>query len=175
MHCSDFLDQHCDFVDDTLAGVELVRMQRHLADCPTCASRDTRIRRSLMVARNLPSIEPSPGFSARLEDRLRTSLEPQASWSCTNFKAVASIGAVASLLMLGYVASALSKAGTQQHQDIVLQPVIAMAERPQPEIILPPLQAPAIIASVSAGMPILPAALFAEQGPLHFATYRKVH
>jgi hypothetical protein len=174
MRCSDFLDQHCTFVDDTIAGVELIRMQRHIAECQTCATLDTRIRRSLMVVRSLPRIEPSPDFAKRLESRLRTYQEQPDSWSCTNFKAVASIGMVASLLMLGYMANALYKSGKQQ-QDIVLPPVVAMAEPPQPEILLPLQTAPAIIASVSAGMPIFPTALFAEQGPLHFTSYRKVH
>jgi hypothetical protein len=80
--------------------------------------------------------------------------------------------------MLGYVTESLLRERPRVARDIVLAPVIAMADRPleseQPEIVgLKGVPAPEIIASVSAGMPIWPAALLAEQGALHFANYQK--
>ena len=45
-------------------------MQRHLDACSRCSRQDTAIRRSLMLVRNLPPIEPSPEFMARLNARL---------------------------------------------------------------------------------------------------------
>jgi anti-sigma factor RsiW len=71
MDCREFCDQHVAYVDDTLAGIELVRMQRHMAECDSCAKHDAKIRRSLLLFRNLPPIQPSPDFSERLEARLR--------------------------------------------------------------------------------------------------------
>src|SRR4051812_4374129 len=71
MDCRDFCDQHLAFVDDTLAGIELVRMQRHIAECENCAKQDAKIRRALLLVRNLPPIEPSPDFTRRLEARLK--------------------------------------------------------------------------------------------------------
>jgi hypothetical protein len=169
MKCSEFRDQHCLFVDDTLAGVELVRMQQHISVCNACAALDAKIRRALMVARSLPAIQPSPDFAARLESKLKRCREEPESTACANFKAVAGIGAVASLVMLGYVVASLDKFGKQE--DIVLPPVVAMARPPELETLAP--VAPAIVASVSAGMPIWPAALFAEQAPLHLANLRE--
>jgi len=198
MHCSEFRDCHCAFVDDTLAGVELVRMQGHLAECTECAALDVKIRRSLIVFRNLPTIEPSADFTVRLERRLQECRDEGDGVYAGNFRAVAAVGAVASMLMLGYVAAAFRHAGATQ--DIVLPPVIALATPPapvvatttvaaststsapasrstathrQPTIVSSPMRA--IAASVSAGMPLWPAAVFAEQAPLHFATYREAH
>lgn len=174
MRCSEFRDQHCAFIDDTLAGVELIRMQRHLGECPDCAALDARIRRSLMLARSLPQVEPSANFRHRLEARLQAYKERPEATACANFKIVATFGAAASLVMLGYMAESLHRVGVPR--DIVLPPVVAMAEPPElprepaaATATTPP--ASAIIASVSAGMPIWPAALFAEQAPLHFVSY----
>jgi len=192
MHCSEFRDCHCAFVDDTLAGVELVRMQGHILECAECAALDVKIRRSLMAFRSLPTIEPSADFRERLECRLRECRDEGEGAGYGNFRAVAAVGAVASMLMLGYVSTAFQHVGTVK-EDIVLPPVIALAARPvlpTPAAVSPPTvarsaSAPrrqpmivsssmrAVAASVSAGMPLWPAAVFAEQAPLHFATYRE--
>jgi hypothetical protein len=46
-------------------------MYDHLEACTRCATFDTVVRRGLLVARNLPAIEPSPDFNVRLQNRLR--------------------------------------------------------------------------------------------------------
>jgi hypothetical protein len=203
MHCSDFRELHCAYIDDALAGVELVRMERHMTECPACAKHDTKVRRSLMVARSLTPIEPSADFARKLEARLRECRqngihEP----SCANFKAVAAIGMVASVLMIGYVAHKLQEHELKQiKSDIVVKPVIAMATPSvqysatmasnggvlptETQVSIPvanerestprhrETSGPAILASISAGMPLWPAALFAEQVPTHLASYRR--
>jgi putative zinc finger protein len=164
MRCSEFRDLHCSFVDDTLAGVELVRMQRHIAECAECAQLDAGVRRSLMLVRSLPPIEPSAGFSSRLDARLRECQLSQAHTSGGRFRTVAAIGAIASFVMLGYVAETMRAAG-QRPTDIVMPPAIAMAVPPDTT------PAPSIVASVSAGMPIWSAALLVEQGGLQTVSY----
>jgi putative zinc finger protein len=164
MRCSEFRDLHCSFVDDTLAGVELVRMQRHIAECGDCARLDATVRRSLMVVRSLPAIEPSAGFSSRLDERLRECRLSQANSSGGGFRTVAAIGAIASLIMLGYVAETM-RAADQRPADIVFPPAVAMAVPPDTT------PAPSIVASVSAGIPFWPAAVLVEQGGLQTVSY----
>ncbi len=164
MRCSEFKDFHCSFVDDTLAGVELVRMQQHISNCADCARLDINVRRSLMLVRSLSPIEPSAGFSVRLDERLRECRLSQASASGGGFRTVAAIGAIASLIMLGYVAETM-KTAHQRPADIVFPPAIAMAIPPDTT------PAPSIVASVSAGIPIWPAALLVEQGGLQTVSY----
>lgn len=175
MRCSEFRDLHCAFVDDTLAGVELVRMQGHISECDECAMLDTRVRRSLMVVRNLTPIEPSADFSRRLEVRLKQCRSEQERPLGASFRKVAACGAVASLVMLGYVTESLRSSGARA-QDIVLPPVIALAVAPSRTPArfadtLTSAPAPAIVASMSAGMPFWPAALLTEQTGLQLASY----
>ena len=70
MNCREFRRKHDAYVDDTLSGVDIEGMGQHLRLCPQCAALDTRIRRSLLLARNLPTIEPSAAFGERLQMRL---------------------------------------------------------------------------------------------------------
>ncbi len=191
MRCSEFRDLHCAFVDDTLAGVELVRMHGHLNECNECAVLDTRVRRSLMVVRNLASIEPSADFGRRLELRLAQCRSEQQCPIGASFRTVAASVALASLLMLAYMAESLRTSGARA-QDIVLPPVVALAIAPSHAAshaaayatsqlapraparfadTLTSAPAPAIVASASAGMPFWPAALLTEQAPLQLVSY----
>jgi len=166
MDCREFCDQHLAFVDDTLAGIELVRMQRHIAECESCAKHDAKIRRSLLLFRNLPAIEPSPDFSARLEARLKHCQEEQLAMTQRNLRRGAIAATVASAIMLGYIGTTLFNQPSVP-RDIVLPPVVATI--PEPELTPITTSAPAIVTSVSAGLTIWPAALFAEQVPVRFA------
>ena len=164
MRCSEFRVLHCSFVDDTLAGVELVRMQRHTTECGECARLDIDVRRSLMLVHSLPAIEPSADFSFRLDERLRECRLNQASASNGRFRVVAAFGAIASLVMMGYVAETMRTAD-QKQPEIVMPPAVAVAAPPDTT------PAPSIVASVSAGMPIWPAALLVEQSGLQAVSY----
>lgn len=210
MRCSEFRDLHFAYVDDTLAGVELVRVQCHLAECPPCAALDARVRRALMLARNLPPIEPSPEFTRRLEARLAAARREE-SWPCGrgSFRTVAALGAIASVAMLGYVAQGLFRpvgaltgaapamgvlasapAGTAPAASIVAARqgahIVLRVARTDTIEVLPAgvpsgvadsefPAAPAIVASVSAGVPIWPVGLLAEPGTAHFASFDAAH
>lgn len=53
---------------------------------------------------------------------------------------------------------------TLSQQQLALAPVVATIREPAS-----PLANPALVASVSTGMPVWPVALLAEQAPMHFA------
>ncbi len=174
MDCREFCDQHVAFVDDTLAGIELVRMQRHLAECESCAKHDAKIRRALLLFRNLPSIEPSAGFSQRLEARLRecesdhllAATDHLLAATQRNLRRGAIAATLASAAMLGYIATTLYH-HSDAPGDLVMAPVVATI--PEPDLTPITTSTPAIVASVSSGLTIWPAALFAEQAPVRFA------
>ena len=166
MDCREFCEQHVAFVDDTLAGIELVRMQRHLMECGDCAKHDAKIRRALLLFRNLPSIEPSADFSERLEARLRnTEYDNLFATTQRNLRQGAIAATIASVLMLGYIGSTLFQ--PDPPRDLVMAPVVATV--PEPDLAPFATSTPAIVTSVSAGLSIWPAALFAEQAPVRFA------
>jgi hypothetical protein len=77
MKCREFKSNHVGFIDDLLPAADMSEMRRHLADCTKCSILDTRIRRSLLIVRNLPPIEPSADFFARLSDALKQAPAPE--------------------------------------------------------------------------------------------------
>jgi hypothetical protein len=166
MDCREFLDNHFAFIDDTLSGIELVGMLRHIAECENFAKHDATIRRSLMLFRNLPRIEPSAEFSERLNSRLRELKETERSQTFHHSGKFAAAIAVASVLMLGYISSSLKDVDSPR--DILFPPVVA--NLPESELIPITTPVPALVASAAAGLPIWTAALYAELQPLHFAS-----
>ena len=175
MNCREFRRKHAAFVDDTLSGVEFDGMALHRQLCERCARLDTRVRRALLVARNLPTIKPSAGFSDRLQARLRVeraslalarqvegaeAMEPRRSLAGGRYSILA-----AGLLVAVGLAGAASHAGTRDDA-IRMAPVVAFRPESEPS----PLTTPTIVASMSAGMPLWPAVFMAQQAPWHFAS-----
>ena len=165
MDCRDFRKNHVAFVDDLLPGIDMVTMQRHLLECDACARHDMLVRRSLLLVRNAPMIQPSADFSVRLNARLR---------ECRTMEAMADAGrasysrtfvaAAASILLVGVLGlSATEWVGSAD--EVVLAPAVAYEPAPP----TPPLANPAVVASGSAGMPIWASMLVAEQASAQFA------
>ena len=172
MTCREFRRKHDAYVDDTLSGVEYDRMAQHRRVCERCAQLDTRVRRALLVARNLPTIEPSADFSTRLQARLameRVALNTSRAtthdrrWAFGNsaYTMIAAGAMVAAAGLAGYTTYA-------NHQDdaILLAPVVASLPEMEPMA----LSAPTMVAAMPAGMPLWPAVFVAQQAPWHFAS-----
>lgn len=142
MNCNEFRKNHCAFVDDTLPGIEIIRMQRHLSECESCASLDARIKRSLLVFRNLPTIEPSENFSVRLEEKIRNCGKlctdefatdefatdefaiDEFGQSRFGIKVMGGLGLVATLLLLGYSVTAFnSNPSSRAAENLIASPV----------------------------------------------------
>ncbi len=70
MDCRTFRKHHLAYLDDTLSGDQMAAAQRHILACDRCAAHDTMVRRSLMLARSMPTIAPSAAFQERLQARL---------------------------------------------------------------------------------------------------------
>ena len=140
-----------------------------MTDCESCAKNDAKIRRALLLFRNLPSIEPSADFSQRLEARLRRESQCQDLLANTqrNLRRGAIVATLASAAMLGYIATTLYRSDSPH--DLLMPPVVASIPEPFTPITN---STPAIVTSVSAGLTIWPAALFAEQIPVRFAHSR---
>jgi anti-sigma factor RsiW len=171
MNCCTFRENHAAYVDDALAEGERADMHAHLAECSECAAHDTSVRRALLLFRNMPTIQPSPDFSAKLNERLRAAGyghgKGQPSSRLGGISGVAS--AAAGFVAAGYLAVAVFGTLGPVRADLALAPVVATAIEPAP----PPIniyapQSPEIVASVSAGLPVWPAAMLAAQAPLHF-------
>ncbi len=169
MDCREFQNRHVMFVDDMLPAVEMAAMQNHLAACSQCSRRDTAIRRSLLVVRNLPPIAPSPEFMARLNARLEQ-IGPMSRVDLVAPRPyLPSVGAYAALAA-GVIAVAYMTVETTRYyapdRDTRVHSVAASAPAPMPM----PMANGAFVASVPTGMPVWPAVLMVGEAPMHFAT-----
>ncbi len=175
MNCREFRRHHDAYVDDTLSGVDLNAMAHHRRFCATCAQLDTRVRRALLVAHNLPTIQPSPAFAARLqvrlaEERARRGLDrmPMGAMDSPGrrpFSPTAYTAVATAILAVAGMAATWTAAG--HHESLIrLAPVVAMLPESDPST----LATPAMVASVPAGMAFWPAVFVAQQAPWHFAS-----
>lgn len=141
-------------------------MRRHLFECERCAAHDAKIRRALLVFRNLPAVEPSPDFYSRLSARIASehTASGQRMFASRGPGIGTFMGVAAGLVTMGYVA-ATSLNWTAPRGDLALAPVVAT----EPALPSPSVENQALVASVSAGMPVWPMVYFAEQAPMRFA------
>lgn len=181
MDCREFRNKHVAFVDDLLPAFEMDAMRRHLLACSNCARQDTKIRRSLLIVRNLPPIEPSAEFITKLNARL-AELGPESRtdvvspWSPLNsfasFAALAAgIAAVAYLAVEtnNYFAQPSDlRLGTASTVAVAAPPAESQAEQAMPVHVIP-MNSAALVATVPTGIPVWPTVLMAGQSPLHFA------
>ena len=178
MNCREFRHKHDAYVDDTLSGVDIEAMKRHLRFCAQCAALDTRIRRSLLLAHNLPTIEPSAAFAERLQMRLAHERALKAAQHddagammglMTRHRSPFSTGTYVALVAGIAMAAGLTLsvvAADDVETTIRLAPVVASVPEPEPS----PLATPAMVASMPAGMPIWPAVYVAQRAPWHLAS-----
>jgi anti-sigma factor RsiW len=162
MDCRQFRDRHTTFVDQVCTAVEENEMREHLRRCPNCSRHDTVVRRSLMLFRSLPVIEPSPDFQARLEARLRTTTIPTAVPRRLRVSYSAFAALAAGVAFVTYLASDLLTRGTPNA--LQMPPVVAMS----PALELSPVATSALVATVPTGMSVWPAIVVASQAPMHF-------
>ena len=174
MDCRSFRKQHFAYLDDTLSGDETSLAQRHLQECDPCREHDTLVRRSLIMARSLPPVEPSVEF----QERLRTSLE-----ACREERAKKLARAAArparkapstpntvAALAAGMVIGALAWGGLTsfaQPATVAMEPVIATQPAAPSQH---PYITPALMQAMSTGNPVWPAAVLIEDVPTYFVT-----
>jgi hypothetical protein len=168
MNCRQFRKQHVAFVDDTVSGLERAQMHDHLLRCAWCARHDARVRRSLLLVRNLPPIQPSADFRERLHSRVITAaLMPERAivrrWTNTGI-------AVAAAVLISVGIAARSAANAESSVTLSLPPVVASVPEPRPSIVESPVLAmPAVMASFSTGIALWPAAIVADEAAEYFA------
>ena len=168
MDCREFRDKHVGYVDDTLPAVEMEVMHRHVATCPRCARHDFAVRRGLLLVRNIPQIEPSADFMAKLNNRLAElqatagrfdDLPSPHTLTTGSFAALA-----AALTLIAYLTIAASSRFTAP-QTLTLPPVVATVPARPTSSVSPT----AYMAAISTGMPVWPAVLMVDEAPRQLA------
>ena len=171
MDCREFGKKHLAFVDDTLSAVDTAAVRRHLHVCSHCARHDTRIRRGLLLARNLPIVQPSADFMERLNARLRD-VGPIDRYPVTRpsprvFTPVGFSVIAASVMAVAALAGTLLRSSAPS-EELTLPPVVASL--PEADSMPGPVTTPVYVASFMSGMPVWPAVMHAGEASLHMAT-----
>jgi hypothetical protein len=161
MNCREFRSNHVGFIDDVLSAADMAEMRRHIGACARCATLNVRIRRSLLVVRNLPQIEPSADFYARLCEQLKTAPAPvathrTASTAATYFALTAALAAAL------YFAIAGGMHRTTLFQTVPRQIVAA----DEPDRTSPLIGDATLVATVPAGVPVWPAMFMVGELPM---------
>ena len=119
-------------------------MERHAADCASCARLDTGVRRAMLVARNLPVMRISPSFAATLEARLRAEADGRRAAQSRHRPPTARAVAVlaASLVAMAWIAERRPPVGLPVVAVSVIDvpPVVAAMELPRPSVRSAPLR-----------------------------------
>ena len=135
MTCRDCIAQANDFIDDTLGPVERARHAAHIQRCAPCARYHRVLRNGLQLAHDVGEIQPSPGFSVRLESRL-LSLDDERS---RRERAVLS-GATVAIAVAGLIALAAWAPVWQEVLEARASEALLASQRPLAE--LPPVAFP---------------------------------
>lgn len=159
MDCRRFRNQHSLLVDERCSALEENELREHMRACPRCAGHDAAVRRSLLLARNLPDIQLSPGFTERLESRIRAGAQPAELARPLSLTAYAAIAATVAFVTL--FALEVLRAGAPPA--IRMAPVVASAPAADPSVI-----SSAFVASLPTGMSVWPAIVAATYAPVHF-------
>lgn len=69
--CSAFRVQHLSWLDSDLTAAEAATMRAHADACVSCARYDAEVRVGMLLARHMNPVTVSPGFRARLAERLK--------------------------------------------------------------------------------------------------------
>lgn len=180
MDCRTFRQHHLAYLDDTLSGDVMSDAQMHLLACDACAAHDTMVRRSLMLVRNMPAIEPSPDFSERLQAKLAACrLQPvvddedafldgflDAPPDRTSFRVLRGtrvwLAMAAGLTVMGTVAL---RSNVGVASELELAPVLASA--PAAPVAVPPLISPEMVQAMATGNPMWSMALLMQDAPAH--------
>jgi len=165
MYCRQFRALHAAYLDDTLSGDQTDAMRAHERECAPCADEDSRVRRSLMLVRNLTPIEVSADFGARLAARLALEPRPVAGplpvrrWSSPSPWLWAGLGVAAAVVLMVALRPA-PPAPVIAHAAVIVMPPAVPAE---------PIAAPAVFGTVGSSLPVYPAVLMAQRATAHFA------
>lgn len=164
MNCRKFKSNHVGFIDDVLSAADMADMRRHMHGCSRCGTLDVRIRRSLMVVRSLPQIEPSADFYFRLNQALKQAPAPTATRQPVAVAAtfVAVTAALAAAVYFAMAVGVDRQPSVPRAGESIVAVVTAASGTS-------PISDAALAAAVPAGVPVWPAMFMVSDLPMQMA------
>lgn len=115
MKCEDVSNELMAYIDGRTSAAARREVETHLAECAACQTRADEFRKVSMALDELPAIEPSFGFDARLRQRI--SAEPRRS------RFFSFVPQPRLALSMGLLAALLALVVELPHGNPVMQPV----------------------------------------------------
>jgi hypothetical protein len=132
MDCQRFLEGYSDFRDGLLPFEAAVEFEIHLDACASCGRYDRVVRRGASLYRDLPAVEPSEGFGARLQHRIHLEEEMQEPGrSASGIPASAALSIAAAVALFAWL-PVVREDGGPEH----LPAVAARAPQPPAELLV---------------------------------------
>jgi anti-sigma factor RsiW len=78
MNCEDVSKELISYLDGRASSTEQQRIEEHLAGCAACQVRAEELRKVWSALEEVPAVEPSFGFDARVRQRIAA--EPRPRW-----------------------------------------------------------------------------------------------
>jgi anti-sigma factor RsiW len=103
MNCAEFEHRIISFVDGRLSASEREDLERHFAACASCRLRAAEYRRLWEVLEELPAVEASAAFDARLRQQVQAEAARKASfwgWLAPQVRVVLATGALLTLALV---------------------------------------------------------------------------
>jgi anti-sigma factor RsiW len=125
MKCEDVSRELIAYLDGRVNAAAREKMEGHLAGCAACRTRAEEMRKVSMLLGEVPAIEPSFAFDARV--RQRVAAEPQRSWFWRLMPAPRPAFAVALLIALTVLVAKLPS----NHAPVT--PIVATSAQEQEE------------------------------------------
>ena len=174
MDCKVFTTRHAAFIDDTLPGFQMAAMREHLTSCNRCSRRDAEVRRALFLLKNLPPVEVSDGFQEKLRARI-TAEGPAFQGQRTRSVSGGYLKwGVAAAMLVTVVGVGAWPEEEKSEQLTRLPAVFASWPLEAYGLGVNDEPAPEYVASMSTGIPMWPALMLAEEGPLRFAALQNI-
>jgi len=102
MNCQQVQDWMCERLDGVLEAGRCQQFEQHLQNCQDCRQQWADYQASWSLLEELPQLEPSPLFRARVWERIRLEPQPRSPWWAPLRRWLAP-AALASALVLGVV------------------------------------------------------------------------
>lgn len=111
MDCNEFLERYSEYDDSLVPPAEVDRFRVHMSACPDCTRYDRVLRKGRMLARQLPSVEPSGDFVPRLHLRLWQGGDRYPGTGAPSSRMAAALPVMTMLMVLGAAAAFLAGVG----------------------------------------------------------------
>jgi len=123
MKCDEVQNSLSDFFEGSLSTEKIDEIQSHLSACSRCQGEAEKLTQTRKAIKNLSPVQPPPGFSQRVMERVREEGQKSSFWQ-RNFPAIKVIATVNAVALIGVIGITLllRRGEVPQEMKMVMSP-----------------------------------------------------